>query len=169
MSKRNINIDEYFKDALSDFKVEAPLREKQKRSFLKSTSFKWIALSVVVVIAAVVFALGNLMKSEDEEVHEVLPVAQPASTIIKEVSNDSVAPASTDDHKMSTPINEVKPDNKKETNVAPVVVPSKNGQMIITEKKVYYETYEEDDNGNQGKLLESGYKIEKDTTYVKKK
>ena len=40
MSERNINIDDLFKDALKDFKVESPLRSKtaKKESFAKKNA-----------------------------------------------------------------------------------------------------------------------------------
>jgi hypothetical protein len=170
MSERNINIDDLFKDALKDFKVESPLRSKtvKKESFLKKNAVG-LALGVVG-LSAVASLLFFFTQEKEQPTKEALkPQMTPvvAKTPEKEIIRDTVVKVVEVPKTIVVETPAVK--SKSEPKVEIPVYKESAGEksMIITTRSSYSETYEVDENGNKIKVLSTQKTQRSDTTLLK--
>jgi hypothetical protein len=170
MSERNINIDDLFKDALKDFKVESPLRSKtaKKESFAKKNAVGLAlgALGLSTVAALFFFfsqekeqAVKEVIKPQEAPVIAKTPeIAIVRDTIVKVVEVPKTVV-------VESPALKTKADSKVEIPVYKENTGEKS--MIITTRSSYSETYEVDEKGNKIKVLSTQKTQRSDTTLVK--
>jgi len=170
MSERNINIDDVFKDALKDFKVESPLRSKtaKKESFVKKNV---IALTLGVLgLSAIASLLFFFTQEKEQSINKVIkPQVAPvvAKTLEKEIIRDTVVKMVEVPKLVVLEAPAVKAKSEPKIEIPVYQENSGEKSMIITTRSSYSETYEVDEKGNKIKVLSTQKTQRSDTTLVK--
>lgn len=170
MSERNINIDDVFKDALKDFKVESPLRSKtaKKESFVKKNV---IALTLGVLgLSAIASLLFFFTQEKEQPINKVIkPQVAPvvAKTLEKEIIRDTVVKMVEVPKMVVLEAPAVKAKSEPKIEIPVYQENSGEKSMIITTRSSYSETYEVDEKGNKIKVLSTQKTQRSDTTLVK--
>ncbi len=170
MSERNINIDDVFKDALKDFKVESPLRSKtaKKESFVKKNV---IALTLGVLgLSAIASLLFFFTQEKEQPINKVIkPQVAPvvAKTLEKEIIRDTVVKMVEVPKLVVLEAPAVKAKSEPKIEIPVYQENSGEKSMIITTRSSYSETYEVDEKGNKIKVLSTQKTQRSDTTLVK--
>jgi|GEM_PF-5378523 len=170
MSERNINIDDVFKDALKDFKVESPLRSKtaKKESFVKKNV---VALtSGVLGLSAIASLLFFFTQEKEQPINKVIkPQVAPvvAKTLEKEIIRDTVVKMVEVPKMVVLEAPAVKAKSEPKIEIPVYQENSGEKSMIITTRSSYSETYEVDEKGNKIKVLSTQKTQRSDTTLVK--
>jgi hypothetical protein len=170
MSERNINIDDLFKDALKDFKVESPLRSKtaKKESFVKKNA---VGLALGVLGLSVIASLLFFFTQEKEQpIKEALkPQVAPviAKTPEKEIIRDTVVKVIEVPKTIVVEKPAVKSTPEPKVEIPVYKESAGEKSMIITTRSSYSETYEVDEKGNKIKVLSTQKTQRSDTTLVK--
>ncbi len=170
MSERNINIDDVFKDALKDFKVESPLRSKtaKKESFVKKNA---VALAVGAIgVSAIASLLFFFTQEKEQPVKEVIkPQVAPvvAKKLEKEIIRDTVVKVVEVPKTVVIEVPAVKAKSEPKVEIPVYKESAGEKSMIITTRSSYSETYEVDEKGNKIKVLSTQKTQRSDTTLVK--
>ncbi len=170
MSERNINIDDVFKDALKDFKVESPLRSKtaKKESFVKKNV---VALTLGVLgLSAIASLLFFFTQEKEQPINKVIkPQVAPvvAKTREKEIIRDTVVKMVEVPKMVVLEAPAVKAKSEPKIEIPVYQENSGEKSMIITTRSSYSETYEVDEKGNKIKVLSTQKTQRSDTTLVK--
>ncbi|MFM7023141.1 MAG: hypothetical protein ACKOXB_09200 [Flavobacteriales bacterium] len=164
MSNKNINIDDYFKDALKDFRVEPPARKMPKVPFWRKPVFIWGSLSAVVLLGVGAWLVSHMTGGEQSHIEPTFDPMEQTTTVPaqeEKQTKDTVYVAQPGQPIENTAVqnsNTKTPDNKS-TTAKPEL---KKGQRVITETTTTYETYEVDEDGNEVKVS-SGTSQKRDT------
>jgi len=170
MSERNINIDDVFKDALKDFKVESPLRSKtaKKESFVKKNV---VALTLGVLgLSAIASLLFFFTQEKEQPINKVIkPQVAPvvAKTLEKEIIRDTIVKMVEVPKMVVLEAPAVKAKSEPKIEIPVYQENSGEKSMIITTRSSYSETYEVDEKGNKIKVLSTQKTQRSDTTLVK--
>ncbi len=174
MSRKSINIDELFKDAVNGYEVKAPTRRSSVSKIGLTTVWKKSLIafgSISLLWATVIVVFLQFKKEEKPVVKMAVPVVNTPINIpvnsadqFKLDAEDSVAITKSD----------ISLQPNKEINASTPIInkiaqPKEEGEVtVITEKTTYYQKYEVDANGNKTKVISSHSSKESDTSKVVK-
>ena len=170
MSERNINIDDVFKDALKDFKVESPLRSKtaKKESFVKKNAVVMaLGGAGLLAIASLLFFFTQEKEQPIKEALKPQVASVVAKTPEKEIVREVVVKVVEVPKTIIVETPAVKAKSEPKVEIPVYKENSGEKSMIITTRSSYSETYEVDEKGNKIKVLSTQKTQRSDTTLVK--